>query len=85
MTARGIHLTPADGVTATADADVTISIERRLDPRGRPRSSRAISGDVLLTQFEYARPINLTTDLSAFGGPAPSARSSRPTTRRSTR
>ncbi len=66
VSARGIHLTPADGVTATADADVTISLNAA-SSEGPTAKLPRISGDVVLTQFEYARPINLTTDLSAFG------------------
>jgi translocation and assembly module TamB len=67
LSARGIHLSPADGVTATADADVTISINAT-STEGATARLPHVTGDVALTQFEYARPINLTTDpLSSFG------------------
>jgi translocation and assembly module TamB len=69
VTARGIHLAPADGVTATADADVTVSINAA-SKEGPTSKLPRITGDVALTQFEYARPINLASDLSAFAGKA---------------
>ena len=68
VSARGIHLTPADGVTATADADVTISLNAA-SSEGPTAKLPRISGDVVLTQFEYARPINLTTDSQRVRGP----------------
>jgi translocation and assembly module TamB len=66
LSARGIHLSPADGVTATVDADVTLALNAASSQGALARLPR-ITGDVIVTQFEYARPINLTTDLSAFG------------------
>jgi translocation and assembly module TamB len=66
LSARGIHLSPADGVTATVDADITLGINSASNEGALARLPR-ITGDVIVTQFEYARPINLTTDLSAFG------------------
>jgi translocation and assembly module TamB len=65
ISARGIHLAPADGVTATADADVTVSMNAAASEGASAKLPR-ITGDVTLTQFEYARPINLASDLSSF-------------------
>ncbi len=65
VTARGIHLSPAAGITTTVDANLEIA-----------QSSQAsgadalphVTGDVNVTSFEYTRPINL--EASAFGGVA---------------
>jgi translocation and assembly module TamB len=66
VTARGIHLAPSEGVAATVDADLTIDLNPRGD-EGPTAQLPHITGDVVVTQFEYTRPINLATDLSAFG------------------
>jgi len=63
LVAKGIHLTPAAGITASVDANLEIA-----------QSSQAtgtdalphVTGDVNVTSFEYTRPINL--EASAFGG-----------------
>ncbi len=67
VSARGLHLAPADGVTATVDADVTVAVSG--SGEGTAAKLPRITGDVTITQFEYARPINLgtATDLSALG------------------
>ncbi len=73
--ARGVHLAPLDGVTATVDADLVVSLNEKSGSAAAAGASQEtaaarlphITGDVLLTQFEYTRPIGLTTDLSALG------------------
>jgi translocation and assembly module TamB len=65
VAARGIHLSPVPGITATLDAN--------LDVAQSSQSSGAdalphVTGDVNVTSFEYTRPINL--EASAFGGVA---------------
>jgi translocation and assembly module TamB len=66
VAARGIHLSPVDGVNATTDADLTVGLNAQSTEGAAARLPR-VTGDVTLTQFEYVRPINLTTDLSSFG------------------
>jgi translocation and assembly module TamB len=69
VTARGLRMTPADGVTTTFDADLAIAYDpKTVGPEGNalPR----ITGDVTLDSFDYTRPISLTTDLSQLGGRA---------------
>jgi translocation and assembly module TamB len=66
VVARHIRLAPADGVTATFDADLELTYE----PRGRALENAAlprVTGDVAITSFSYARPISLTTDLTSLG------------------
>jgi translocation and assembly module TamB len=69
VTARGVHLAPVDGVNATMDADLTIGVNGRSEESATSKLPR-VTGDVMLTQFDYTRPINLTTDFSALGGRA---------------
>ena len=60
--ARGVHYS-TDGVSTTADADLRVT----LDPRatgGANAQLPHISGDVMVTSFDYTRPVNLTTDLN---------------------
>src|SRR5207245_836905 len=60
------HLSPVDGVVSTFDADLVLAMNGQAEGGETSRLPR-ITGDVLVTQFEYTRPIGLTTDLSAFG------------------
>jgi translocation and assembly module TamB len=69
VTARSIHLAPADGVSATADADLTVA-ENSLSNEGPSGRLPRVTGDVLVTQFDYVRPINLTTDLTSLASRA---------------
>lgn len=65
LTARGLRMAPADGVAAGIDADLSITMDdASLDKKRLPR----IAGDVLITSFDYTRPINLVSDLNALGG-----------------
>jgi translocation and assembly module TamB len=66
LTARGIHLAPDNGVTATVDADVTVGVNPSSKEGGTAKLPR-VTGDVAITQFEYARPINITSGLTSFG------------------
>lgn len=70
IAARGVRLTPADGVAATFDADLALAYDpsaRTDDPAG---ALPHVSGDVTLASFDYTRPIALTTDLTALGSRA---------------
>jgi translocation and assembly module TamB len=69
ITARGLRMTPADGVATTFDADLDVGYDpKSVGPEGAtlPR----ITGDVTLESFDYTRAISLTTDLSQLGGRA---------------
>lgn len=69
--ARGVHVTPLDGVRATFDADVRVRAEPAAsDARGRlPR----VSGNVRVSSLEYSRATNIIPDLSGFKTAAPRA------------
>jgi translocation and assembly module TamB len=69
VTARGIHVTSIDGVQAAFDADIVLSQDTQAAGGPQDRLPHA-SGDVLITSFEYTRPITLATDLNAIGGRA---------------
>jgi translocation and assembly module TamB len=69
VTARGVHLSPEDGINATMDADLMLAVNGQSEDSATSKLPR-VSGDVMLTQFEYTRPINLTSDFSALGGRA---------------
>jgi translocation and assembly module TamB len=65
LVARGLRMSPAEGISAGIDADLAITLEdATLDKKRLPR----ISGDVTITSFDYTRPINLVSDLNALGG-----------------
>ena len=66
VTARAIHLAPVDGVNATIDADLAVALNNGA-AEGPTAQLPRITGDVVITQFEYTRPINLTTDLGLGG------------------
>lgn len=68
ITARGIHLAPSEGVAVSLDADLRATIDPQAT--GGQAALPHVSGDVAISSFEYTRPINLTTDLSALGGRA---------------
>lgn len=61
VTARGLRLSPSDGITAGLDADLRITV----DPAGALDHATLphVTGDVWLTDFDYARPVQLSTDL----------------------
>ena len=66
VTARGLRMTPADGVATTFDADLDVGY----DPKTAGAEGRAlprVTGEVTLDSLNYTRPISLTTDLSQLG------------------
>ena len=70
LQARGLHLTPADGVAAAIDADLRATYDSHAAAVGGAARLPHITGDATLTSLEYTRAVNLTTDLSALGGKA---------------
>ena len=65
LTVRGIRMAPAEGINVGLDADLAIAMDDAgVDKRKLPR----VSGDILVTSFDYTRPINLVSDLNALGG-----------------
>jgi translocation and assembly module TamB len=63
---RNIRLAPVEGVTTTLDADITAHVSPPSEGTAKTPLPH-LTGDVLVTSFEYTRPIALTTDLSALG------------------
>jgi translocation and assembly module TamB len=61
LVATGIHIAPADGVSATFDTDLEIS--STLGSSGEDALPH-VTGQVTVTAFEYTRPVNL--DLNAL-------------------
>jgi translocation and assembly module TamB len=71
VVAHGVRLAPADGISATLDADLDVAY----DAKDRARSGRGpgqledgpplsrVTGEVSVASFDYTRPISLTTDL----------------------
>jgi translocation and assembly module TamB len=66
VVARGVHLSPADGINAAFDADLVVEYDRKAPEHDGPPLPR-VSGEVTVGSFDYTRPISLTTDLSALG------------------
>jgi translocation and assembly module TamB len=68
VVARGVRLTPAEGVAATFDADLQVTYDSKGGGEGGalPR----VAGEVGIASFAYTRPISLTTDLTSLGGRA---------------
>jgi len=66
IVARGLRITPADGVAATFDADLEVAYDAKA--RGQSGSPLPrVTGDVTVGSFGYTRPIALTTDLGSLG------------------
>ncbi len=65
ITARGVKMPVADGVTLTADAD----LEATLPPftEGGEQRLPDVKGTVELTSFSYTRPIELAVNLAQIG------------------
>ncbi len=58
IAARDIRLTPAQGIGATFDADLVVSLGRA--GAGSPNAALPhVAGDVTITSFDYTRPMNL--------------------------
>jgi translocation and assembly module TamB len=67
--ARGLRMTPADGVATTFDADLDVGYDgKSVGGEGAPLPR--VTGEVTLESLDYTRPISLTTDLSQLGGRA---------------
>lgn len=64
LTGKQLYVSPVEGVKATVDADLTVSI----NPTATTAAGRLplVGGEVTVTAFEYTRPI--TVDLTGFGG-----------------
>lgn len=64
VTGRQLYVSPLEGVKATVDADLTVS----LNPTATSVAGRLpiIGGEVTITSFDYTRPI--TIDLTGFRG-----------------
>jgi translocation and assembly module TamB len=65
VVARGVRLTPADGVAATFDADLQVTYDGKASGEGAALPH--VAGEVGIASFNYTRPISLTTDLAALG------------------
>ncbi|MDP9150002.1 MAG: translocation/assembly module TamB domain-containing protein [Myxococcota bacterium] len=66
---RGIHVTPADGVAATFDADLGVAYDRATRSGDGPALPH-VTGEVRIASLAYTRPISLATDLSVLGAKA---------------
>jgi translocation and assembly module TamB len=56
IAARDIHVTPAEGMSSTFDADLDLA----LNPKGSGADALPhLTGDVLITSFQYTRPMSL--------------------------
>jgi translocation and assembly module TamB len=66
VVARGIRLTPSDGIATTFDSDLDVAYDAKAAGRENAALPR-ITGDVSISSFSYTRPISLTTDLGALG------------------
>jgi translocation and assembly module TamB len=62
VAARGVRFAPDDGVRLVADADLTLMLAAA-DPSGARSKLPHVSGDVVITSFEYTRPMALTGSL----------------------
>jgi hypothetical protein len=69
ISGRGISVPIAEGIELTCDADLRAAwIAREGDEEERPMPR--ISGDVVLTSFNYTRPIGINADLGAMAKPS---------------
>ncbi|HXN31367.1 MAG TPA: translocation/assembly module TamB domain-containing protein, partial [Polyangiaceae bacterium] len=66
VVARDIRLAPADGIVATANADLDVTYDMKAASAASATLPR-VSGDVMISSLSYARPIALTTDLTQLG------------------
>ncbi len=65
VVAHDVRVSPADGIAAMLDANLDVTYE----PKGRADGSTLprVTGDVVISSFDYSRPIALTTDLTQLG------------------
>lgn len=64
ITARSVHLTPIDGVSAAFDADLALTYDRKATGTAAAPLPR-VTGDVTLATFSYTRPITFNLDLTS--------------------
>ena len=64
ITGRQLYVTPSEGVKATVDADMQVT----LNPTATTAAGRLplVGGEVTITAFEYTKPISI--DVTGFGG-----------------
>jgi translocation and assembly module TamB len=62
--ARNVHFTPAEGISAGLDADLTLNID---DNGGDKRKLPHLTGEIAIASLDYTRPINLAGDLGSLG------------------
>ena len=60
-----MHLSPAEGISATLDASLGISLGAASAFSGT-KTLPHVTGDVLVTGFEYSRPVNLLSDVGGL-------------------
>jgi translocation and assembly module TamB len=65
LVAKGVHLSPADGVDATLDARLNARLAAPSSESGE-RSLPRVEGDVVLTSFSYTRPIGIAADIGSI-------------------
>lgn len=63
VAARGVRFAPDDGIKLTADADLVLELSPPTNARGGRGKLPHVAGDVLITSFEYSRPMALTGSL----------------------
>ena len=66
VSARSVRVARTDGVSVPADADLTAHLAAPTDGATKTTLPH-LSGDVLVTAFDYTRPIALTSDLASVG------------------
>jgi translocation and assembly module TamB len=62
---RGVRLTPTDGVTVTADADLEVTYESKAQGSSIAALPH-VTGDVTIASLSYTRPIVLNADLTSL-------------------
>ncbi len=62
--ARGVHLVPTDGVSATFDADLDVIYDRSTQATAGSALPR-VTGDVAIDALTYTRPITFNLDLAS--------------------
>lgn len=65
VVAQDVRLAPADGIAAMFDANLAVTYQAR--GRGDGSALPRVTGDVVISSFDYTRPIALTTDLTQLG------------------
>jgi translocation and assembly module TamB len=63
--AKSVHLSPAEGISATIDANLAVGFSAASAFTGNKTLPR-VTGDLLVTGFEYSRPVNLLSDVGGL-------------------